>query len=151
MWCRAARGGARSIPGGGRRWRCGGHGREASPVSEQQDPMGEVIADVVMAAAEQDKLWGERAHPDGAGQDALLLGHSFVALATHLRTACERAARDGTLTWAHIVLAQLFGAMAETDPAALRGELAQAAAVLLLWVRAIDRREDARRANPAIG
>ena len=102
--------------------------------------MGEVIADVVTAAAELDKLWGDaQQHPDGT--DAVLLGRPFSALAVTMRTACERAARDGTTTWAHLVLRDVFAAMAETEPDKLRGELAQAAAVLMLWSRAVYRRE----------
>ena len=55
----------------------------------------------------------------------------------------EPAADDeahGDVTWVLIAVEEVCEAFAETDPAKLRTELIQAAAVLTAWVEAIDRR-----------
>lgn len=47
---------------------------------------------------------------------------------------------DGTVTWWHILREEVFEASAEVDPAKLREELIQVAAVAMKWIEAIDRR-----------
>ena len=47
----------------------------------------------------------------------------------------------GEGTWADILREEYFEALAETDPARLRVELIQVAAVAVAWVEAIDRAE----------
>lgn len=82
----------------------------------------------------QDAKWGEQNHPDGTGQG----WHSQAASAA--RKACDLAFRSGRGTWRHILLEEYAEAMAESDPAKLREELIQVAAVAAAWVEAIDRR-----------
>lgn len=92
----------------------------------------------------QDEKWGEQNHPDGTGPDVVLLGNPMAELANLMRTATNNAADDGRLTWAHILLEEVFEALAEEDPARLRTELIQVAAVATAHVEAIDRRGLAR-------
>lgn len=45
---------------------------------------------------------------------------------------------DGTVTWWHVLREEVFEAAAEADPAALRAELVQVAAVALKMIEALD-------------
>lgn len=88
---------------------------------------------IVRERERQDEMWGEQNHPDGTGR--FLAKHALWA-----RQATERATEDGSLTWRHILWEEVGEAFAESDPVALRKELAQVAAVALAWIEAIDRR-----------
>ena len=77
--------------------------------------------------------WGEQNHPDGTGEQ-------YASHASGARTECDREHRAGRGTWRHILLEEVWEAMAEADPAKLRTELVQVAAVATAWVEAIDRR-----------
>lgn len=82
----------------------------------------------------QDKTWGEQNHPAGTGSP------SQTIVAIEARAACEQAAADGSLTWAHILGKEVCEALAEGDYARLRAELLQVAAVAISWIEAIERR-----------
>lgn len=82
----------------------------------------------------QDARWGEQNHPDGTGDLV------EVADAVFTRQLCDDAFRDGEGTWLHILAEEVAEAFAESDPAKLRVELIQVAAVAVAWVEAIDRR-----------
>ncbi len=58
-----------------------------------------------------------------------------------VRAICRRAADDGTVTWRHVLDEEVCEAFAESDPARLRAELIQVAAVALRWIDAIDSRD----------
>lgn len=108
-------------------------------------PTRRVVADVQIERAAQDEKWGEQNHPDGTGPHAELLGVDFARWADELRRVCQAAAADGTVTWAHILTEEVAEAFACDDPARLRTELVQVAAVAVAWIEAIDRRAlDAR-------
>jgi type IV pilus biogenesis protein CpaD/CtpE len=83
----------------------------------------------------QDAKWGEQNHPDGTGPDG-----NRQAMADMARELCQRLAAIGVVTFYHILLEEVYEAMAEEDPARLRAELIQVAAVAAQWVEAIDRR-----------
>lgn len=81
----------------------------------------------------QDKKWGEQNHPDGTG-------HTFFRREADIaRGECNARAADGRLTWADILLEEVYEALAERDPARLREELKQTAAVCVNWIEKIDR------------
>lgn len=92
--------------------------------------------------ARQDEKWGEQNHPDGTGpKTPIVVGIARMhEAATAARRACQRAASEGDVTWRHILLEEVAEAFAEEDPAKLRAELIQVAAVAQQWVAAIDRR-----------
>lgn len=92
------------------------------------------LVDVAAGRRRQDDKWGEQNHPDGTG------GAWFGAMAERKRDDADTAAAKGFLTWRHILAEEVYEALAETDPAKLREELIQVAAVAVSWVEAIDRR-----------
>jgi hypothetical protein len=99
-----------------------------------------VLSEIAAERAAQDVKWGEQNHPDGTG-----------GLIAQEEAAIERAwtndqAAAGVLTWADILQEEVSEAFAEDDPAKLRAELVQVAAVAVAWVAAIDRR--ASRVTP---
>lgn len=93
-----------------------------------------ILREVASERDRQDAKWGVQHHPNGTnsvryGQDRELS-----------RVLCDAAARQGVVTWRHILLEEVYEAFAEDDPAALRAELVQAAAVIVNWVEDIDAR-----------
>lgn len=82
----------------------------------------------------QDEKWGEQNHPDGTG------GSTMKFLADIAREECEEAFSQGRGTWRDIPDEEVAEAYAEDDPAKLRVELIQVAAVATAWVEALDRR-----------
>ncbi len=102
-------------------------------------PDARALMDIVEERGNQNAKWGEQDHPDGTGAGSPLERH-WRALADAARTICQDAAANGTLTWLHILREEVYEAFAEDDPAKLRHELVQAAAVITAWVGAIDRR-----------
>jgi hypothetical protein len=84
----------------------------------------------------QQAKWGEQNHPDGTGLDP----DGDRELADLARNACNQAASEGRCTYRLILEEEVCEAFAESDPAKLRAELVQIAAVAVAWVEAIDRR-----------
>jgi hypothetical protein len=82
----------------------------------------------------QDEKWGQQDHPDGTG------GPLAFIFSEEARQDCEDAFAYNTGTWRHILREEVYEAFAESDPARLREELIQVAAVAQAWVEAIDRR-----------
>jgi AcrR family transcriptional regulator len=116
-----------------------------------------VAADVRAERARQDAKWGEQNHPNGTGPDSHPLADFPFAITTGTpvrqvetwtaseiadaaKANCEIAADQTGVTWTDILLEEVFEALAEDDPAKLRTELVQVAAVAQQWVEAIDRR-----------
>lgn len=94
----------------------------------------------------QHAKWGEQNHADGTGYHSQPLldftadASSAGVLADLVRESVDRAADEERSTWSGILLEEVFQALAEDDPAVLRAELIQVAAVALQWAGAIDRR-----------
>lgn len=113
----------------------------------------ETVWTEMQAQAEQ---WGEQNHPDGTGAAYISLqeypieadmAKTFIeGVASRYRMATENAAREGKLTWRHIILEEMFEAMAEDDGEKLEKEIVQTLAVGFSWLAARDRR-DARGGN----
>jgi hypothetical protein len=106
-------------------------------------------ADVAAERARQDAKWGEQHHPDGTGPDvrplAALVANAHAQatapwLAARAPSITDTKANAGQVTWRDILLEEVFEALAEDDPAHLRTELVQVAAVAQQWAEAIDRR-----------
>jgi hypothetical protein len=97
------------------------------------DPIVNVCNEVLRECRRQLILWGEQNHPDGTGDE-------FTKAANEARVLCDAAAKNGTITWRHILLEEFYEALAETDEGKLRKELIQVGAVASSWVDAIDRR-----------
>lgn len=78
--------------------------------------------------------WGDQHHPDGTG------GLFLTTLAHALRAECQEAAARNEVTWRQILMEECGEAFAETDPALLRTELLQVAAVCAAWIADLDNR-----------
>lgn len=93
--------------------------------------------------------WGDQRHPDGTGSTLGFLGRTIDEYVTVLKTAADRHnAHDPAATpWALILLEEVCEALAESDPAKLRAELVQSAAVIAAWISDIDRRPAAERCD----
>lgn len=95
-----------------------------------------VLHEISAERERQNVKWGVQDHPDGTGGDlAKSLRQSSIA-------TCEIAAAEGRLTWRDIMREEVAEAYAETDPALLRAELVQVAAVAVAWIECIDRRQE---------
>lgn len=101
--------------------------------------MVSVIEEVVAERRRQDEKWGEQNHPDGPGY-AAEYSYYYGPRAEVERKQNDVLARKGRLHWAGILLEEVYEALAESDPAKLREELIQVAAVAVAWVECIDRR-----------
>lgn len=93
------------------------------------------LADIVDERDAQIHKWGEQHNSDGTGS------HTFVAEAKFRRDRCEAAFSAGKGTWKDILLEEVWEAMAERNPAKLRAELIQVAAVAVSWVEDLDSRQ----------
>lgn len=101
------------------------------------------LDDVVTERAAQDARWGEQNHPNGTGPTVLWAGTATgraAYLARLYRDVTNEHAHAGRLTWLDIALEEIAEAFAEDDPARLRAEVVQCAAVFVAWAEAIDRR-----------
>jgi hypothetical protein len=96
--------------------------------------LADILAEITAERARQDAKFGEQNHPDGTGE-------IYRRDADLARDRCQRAHRRGGLTFQHILDEEVAEAYAESDPAKLREELVQVAAVAVAWIEAIDRRE----------
>ena len=101
-----------------------------------------VLSEVLAERIAQDAKWGEQNHPNGTG-----LNYQRH-LADEERNACQAAFRNGRGTWRHVMAEEIAEANAEKDPAKLRAELVQVAAVAVAWIEAIDRRAQVEQPTP---
>jgi len=77
--------------------------------------------------------FGDQRHRDGTSV-------ANEPWAEHARANCQQAADEGATSWAGILYEEFTEAMAEEDPARLRAELIQVAAVCAAWICDIDSR-----------
>lgn len=102
-----------------------------------------VLKDVADERRRQDAKWGEQNHPDGTGPDERRWA---VEQANAFRDICDTRAQMGVVTFADILLEEVYEALAEADPEKLVTELVQVSAVAVSWVEAIRRRQAATTA-----
>lgn len=118
-----------------------------------------VFQDVALELRRQVAKWGEQNHPNGTGShtmpmaeivrgpgNAIVHRHYAFGLANQAKSATDSHAKAGILTYADIFVEEVFEALAESDPAKLRTELIQCAAVAVAWVQKIDR-DEAKKAD----
>lgn len=108
-----------------------------------------VLREVLAERRRQEDKFGEQSHPDGTGPDhvwAFTGPASFVADCA--RSECGRLFEEGYGTWLAVLREEIAEAFAESDPAKIREELIQVAAVAVNWAEHIDRRTG-RTAAPA--
>jgi hypothetical protein len=110
---------------------------EPAPTARTTD----VLAEVAAERRRQFELWGDqrvpmfhRKYPDGIASP---LGRSYGTLATAFKELGKLLGHDDS--WDRILLEEVFEALAESDPAKIREELVQVAAVAVKMVEMIDR------------
>lgn len=86
--------------------------------------------------------FGEQHHPDMVGDPGTQCDRrgSFAERAAYYR---EVNSSENTLDWTGILLEEVYEAVAEADPAKIRAELLQVAAVCQAWVHDLDSRTGA--------
>lgn len=94
-----------------------------------------VLVDIHDERERQDAKWGV------ARQDHLKngTGGEYRASARLYQKLCDLATARGHVTFSDILLEEVYEALAEEDPTALRKELIQVAAVCVKWVEKLDR------------
>jgi len=104
-------------------------GSSKAPVARTLDVLSNILAE----RTSQFGKWGDQRHPDGTSQTL-----KYVAVAC--QADCQKAAEQDRVTWRLILEEEVAEALAEVDPAALRKELVQVAAVAVAWIEDIDSR-----------
>lgn len=115
-------------------------------------PVYRITEEILGERLRQHAKWGQQNHPNGTGEkttpvaeivrgpaNAIVNRHYAFGLAYQAKSATDRHAKEGKLTYADIFLEEVFEALAEDDPEKLRTELIQCAAVAVAWVEKIDR------------
>jgi hypothetical protein len=90
--------------------------------------------------------------PSGTGPDVVWVPGKWATareMANVLRAMTDAASEDGTLTWRHVILEEVGEALAETDPAALRAEVVQVAAMALRWLLDLDEPQPVAFTSPS--
>lgn len=100
-----------------------------------------VLSEVLAERIRQDGQFGEQNHPDGTSSDP-----TSRLMAESARALCQFAGSG--VTWRRILDEEFREALAEEDPAKLRAELVQVAAVAVAWIEAIDRRSSSGEPQP---
>ncbi|WP_200846949.1 hypothetical protein [Arthrobacter sp. 18067] len=104
----------------------------------------EIVREIADERVRQHAKWGEQNHPNGTGPTVYQSAASSLTNG-HLRDIAKRQtdrhAAAGVVTFADILIEEVAEALAEDDPAKLRAELIQVAAVAAQWVEKIDRDE----------
>lgn len=113
-------------------------------------PIGtvDVLVEVGDERRRQEAKWGQQNHRDGTGPDVLDVGDASE-LMSHIeaehgvaewaRDRCERLHAMGLGTYEQILTEEWAEAIECDDPAELRDELVQVAAVAVAWIEKIDR------------
>ncbi|WP_199539252.1 hypothetical protein [Desertihabitans brevis] len=111
-----------------------------------------VLNEVGGERGRQEVKWGEQNHPNGTGGTRSLLRDAYepnldlrtgAELAAIFTARTDRLAAAGRLTYEAILTEEWAEAIACDDPAELRAELVQVAAVAVAWVQKIDREQGA--------
>lgn len=116
------------------------------------DPLAtiETAMDVIGERSRQDRQWGAANHPSlpaGVRHACAFFG---IPTADAMRLMCQDAFRRGTGSYAHVLLEEVAEAIEDAnEPAKLRAELVQVAAVAMKWIEAIDRRASGGEARHA--
>ena len=103
-------------------------------------PALDIFGDVLSERFRQLQKWGPQAHPDGTG------GMLSDVTADAYRAECDANFTAGQGTWRHILLEEVYEALAESERDPLRKELVQVATVCIAWIEDLDNRAGDRAA-----
>lgn len=109
----------------------------------------QVLVEVKGERLRQEAKWGEQNHPNGTGDIWEFCSGQHTGWAKDAADDARRRCQEASTkpwgdTYALILNEEVAEAFAEDDPALVREELIQVAAVAVAWVEAIDRRAGAR-------
>lgn len=104
-------------------------------VLPRTDGLARFVADIDIERQRQLAKFGDQRHPDGT---ALTEDRDRADRARHV---CDSMAWLGQLSWRDVLHEEVQEAFAESDPAKLRAELVQVAALCAAWISDLDRRE----------
>ena len=105
-------------------------------------PALDIFGDLLSERYRQLQKWGPQQHPDGTG------GTLSDITADAYRAECEANFAAGVGTWRHILLEEVYEALAESERDALRKELVQVATVAVAWIEDLDNRAGDRAEVP---
>jgi hypothetical protein len=92
-----------------------------------------ILDEIVAERAAQLDHWGDQSLPLGFGARELRV------LSDHHRRLCDEANAEHKVTHRHVLLEELYEALAEYDPAKARDELIQVGACVIKAIQDIDR------------
>jgi hypothetical protein len=98
------------------------------------------LLEVEQEVARQHKLWGEQNHPNRGFEHNSIYADAFAEHASDWKRLNDLRVADGTIAFDGILLEEVYEAVSESEPARIREELVQIAAVAVTWIAAIDRR-----------
>lgn len=81
----------------------------------------------------------EGKYPGGDWPDGTRNGGMWLVQREQATNACDRADREGRLTFAHVLEEEFYEALCEEDKTRLRAELVQCGAVIVRWLIKLDR------------
>jgi len=103
------------------------------PVPDPQaETIARVLGEVSVERFRQLDKWGVQHRSPCTGAEDLRRDADLM------RRRCQAAEEAGGASWRDVLLEEVFEALAEDDPAALRKELVQVAAVCAAWIEDID-------------
>lgn len=100
------------------------------------------VMEIIIERGRQDLKWGELDTKDFLMPDGT--GEAYRHHANDARSSCDLAAKEGRLTWRHILMEEVMEALAEDDPEKLAKELVQISAVGAKWLETIHRRQEGK-------
>lgn len=106
--------------------------------------VGSILTEIGKERSAQDAKWGVPKNvPNGTGFDVEFTGLTFSEWRDAIQRRVNRQAERGESVMSHVLLEEVFEALAEHDDSALRSELIQVAALAAKWVQIIDERAQA--------
>lgn len=118
--------------------------------SEERMSTERVLQEVLQERQRQDAKWGQQNHVIVTERPYLDAGgpkdtrEVYFDKAEQYKHFNDQDNQHGSLGWDHILLEEVFEALAEQDPAKIREELVQVAAVAVAAIESLDRNELAR-------
>lgn len=107
--------------------------------------MNKVLEEISGEREINGSVFGERNHHDGTGENCFLFGRGTPGENTY-KSLRDRAVEvngwddsSDRISFAGVLLEQVFEAVSKSDQDVLRGELLQCAAIAVEWVEKIDR------------
>lgn len=101
-----------------------------------------VLDEVQRERDRQHARFGEQNHPDvNTLESPTMTRAGYLVNADSWKIANDYRLQRGFLAWDGLLLEEVFEALTESDPALIRTELIQVAALAVAWIEAIDRRE----------